>query len=103
MIVRELMAKSVFSFRLTGLFLVKPQVFTINSSEGFCYRDCNGICLWLQNMSDLYLGLQGYNFIKKESPTQMLSSQCYKLFVISFSIAFGDLSRGEIVNPLLKL
>ena len=40
---------------MTGLYLVKFQVFTVNSIEGFCNRVCNGICLQLQNMTDLYL------------------------------------------------
>ena len=40
---------------MTGLVLVKLQDFTINSSEDFCDRVCNGICLWLQNAMDLSL------------------------------------------------
>ena len=40
---------------MTGLFSVKLQVFTINSSERLCDIVCNGICLKLQNMRDLYL------------------------------------------------
>ena len=45
-----------FQFQaLTGLFLVKLQVFTINNSEEFCGRTCNGNCLQLQNVTDLYL------------------------------------------------
>ena len=41
------MAETALSFRLcvTGLFLVKLQVFTINSSDGFRDRACNEICL----------------------------------------------------------
>ena len=52
----DLMAESLFSFRLCQVCLQLR--FTINSSEGFqgfCERVCNGICLQLQNMTDLYL------------------------------------------------
>ena len=44
------------SFQLqavTSLFLVKLQVFTINSSEEFFDRVYNGMCLYLQNMKNL--------------------------------------------------
>ena len=40
---------------VTGLLLVKLQIFTINSCEGFCDRMCNEICHQLQNMKDLCL------------------------------------------------
>ena len=40
---------------MTGLFLVKLLVFTINSSEGFSGKVCNRICLQFQIMKDLYL------------------------------------------------
>ena len=45
MTVRELMAEPVKLEAVTHLLLVKLQVFTINSSEGFCDRVCNGVCL----------------------------------------------------------
>ena len=35
-------------------------------------------------MSDLYLGLQGYNFIKKESPTQVFSCEDCEIFKNSY-------------------
>ena len=35
-------------------------------------------------MSDLYLDLQGYNFIKKESPTQVFSCEDCEIFKNSY-------------------
>ena len=35
-------------------------------------------------MPDLYLGLQGYNFFKKESPTQVFSYEDCEIFMNSY-------------------
>ena len=55
------MTESVLELQaVTGLFLVKFQVFTINSNGGFYDRVCNGICYEPKNMTDLYLEVQPF-------------------------------------------